>query len=182
MAAADLGERAPWPEPGADRDAQQVEHVRLLVLDRACPRTRAGAQPEVRSEEAGERRARDQREAEPPGRERQQRERGERHDRRGAELGRHQLAHAGVEAGGVDACGEPAGRAAPGRAQAPRERPCGSCQPLGPPARPARGGELGEAAGGDHACERREDRRAAHDDLAAWLIAPSRHGSSRSPS
>ena len=82
MAAADLGERAPRPEPRADRHAQQVEHVGLLGLDHACPGACAGAQPEVGREEAGERRAGEQREAEPAGRERQQRQRRERRDRR----------------------------------------------------------------------------------------------------
>ena len=44
VAAADLGERAPRREPGGDRDAQQVEHVGQLGLDRAAPRARAPAQ------------------------------------------------------------------------------------------------------------------------------------------
>jgi hypothetical protein len=88
VAPADLGQCAPRREAGAERDPQQVEHVGLLGLDGARSRAGTGPQPEVGSEEAGERGRGDERGAEPAGRDRRQRERRE-HD--GA---RHGDAHA----------------------------------------------------------------------------------------
>ena len=52
MAAPDLGERAPRRQPGRDRDAQQVEHVGQLGLDRGAARAGAAAQPQVRARNA----------------------------------------------------------------------------------------------------------------------------------
>ena len=53
VAAPDLGERARRRQAGGDGDAQQVEHVRQLALDRAAAAAGAPAEPDVGREEAG---------------------------------------------------------------------------------------------------------------------------------
>jgi len=102
MTAADLGQRAPRGEPGRDRDAQQVEHVGDLGLDRAPACTGAPAQVQIGREEAGRGRGEQQREPEPAGRIRG--EDGARREpgRRRAGLDRHHVAGGNVEAGSPD--------------------------------------------------------------------------------
>src|SRR3954454_22878746 len=52
-ATADLAERAPGREPGADRHAQQVQHVGELDLHEGAARVRPPSQRELGREEAG---------------------------------------------------------------------------------------------------------------------------------
>src|SRR3954468_19174795 len=159
MAAADLGERASRREARGDGDAEEIEHVGQLGVDRPAPLFGPSSEPELRRQEPGRGSEEQDRGPEPAGCGGDERERDQAAHERQARLRGDDIGHRHVESGGGDPGLETLWRIdAELRAEPGDEH--GDDAP--PATRAAEGEQLGDPHGRSRAGEGRGEGRGGH--------------------